>query len=220
MKKILAAVSVCVALMAPAGARDINITGDYLEVRTADVYTGPCFANAEVGLLGNEAMMAWRVREGGWQGVALTGLSVVAVVRASATLGDPYASPYPAKAVVIVDERATSGQREALVSFARSMAGDLLQDIVRVEARPIEVSFGERHGYASLQAGELASLQTRCLHEGDHLCGNEEVYYPPLTEVFHAVPVYTVGHEFQGQGLNGTWKSAGKRSAFVGEFAR
>ena len=49
------------------------ISGDYLEARTSDVYTGPCFANGEVNLAGREAVVAWRVREGSWQGVAVDG---------------------------------------------------------------------------------------------------------------------------------------------------
>ena len=38
-----------------------NIYGDYVEARTADVYTGPCFANSEVGLTGELAVFGWRV---------------------------------------------------------------------------------------------------------------------------------------------------------------
>jgi hypothetical protein len=65
------------------------LKGDYLEARSSDVFTGPCFAMSEVNLTGQEAILAWKVREGKWKGVDLSGLSVVAVVRASATLGDP-----------------------------------------------------------------------------------------------------------------------------------
>lgn len=220
MKKVFAVAFFIVAMAIPLSARDVNIAGDYMEVRTADVYAGACFANSEVGLVGKEAMMAWHIREGGWRGTPLQGLKVVAVVRANATLGDPHASPYPSRAVLIVDERANLAQREALVSFARSMAGELLHDIVRVEGSRIDMNLGTNHGEASLKAGDIAQLRTRCIHEGDHLCGNEEVYYPPLTEVTDAVPVYTLVHEFRGQGLNSTWSSPGKRSAFVGAFAR
>ena len=39
-------------------ARAANISGDYLEARTCSVYVGPCFANAEMGLAGKEALMA------------------------------------------------------------------------------------------------------------------------------------------------------------------
>src|SRR5438093_784229 len=70
-----------------------GITGDYLEVRTCDVFTGPCFANAEMGLSGKEAILVWSVREGAWKGVALDGMKVVAVVKTDSTLGDQHYQP-------------------------------------------------------------------------------------------------------------------------------
>ena len=48
-----------------------TITGDYLEVRSCDVYTGPCFANSEMGLTGKEGILLWSVREGAWKGTEL-----------------------------------------------------------------------------------------------------------------------------------------------------
>src|SRR2546430_17370054 len=110
-----------------------NIRGEYIDARTADVYTGPCFANSESGLVGELAVFGWKVDKGSWQGVDLDGLSVVGAVKASATLGDVYHPYYPAKAVLIVDERATPEQRIALRGFAQKMGGELLSDIVRVE---------------------------------------------------------------------------------------
>lgn len=208
------------------------ISGDYLEARTSDVYTGPCFANGEVNLAGREAVVAWRVDEGSWKGVAVDGLSVVAAVRAAATLGDPFANPYPARAVVVVDERATPEQRDALVGFAREMAGDLLANVVAVESAPIEMAvMAEAAGHAghagpagggsaTLTAGDLIELRTRGLNHDDHLCGNEEVYYSPLAQVEGAVPAVTLSHTFRGKGLGMTWSSPDKRSAFVGRFSR
>jgi hypothetical protein len=89
----LVLVLLSIALSLPAGAQQIR--GDYLETRSADVYTGQCFANGEVNLVGNEAILAWQVRSGSWDGVPLQGLIVTAVVRAQGTLGDPYENPYP-----------------------------------------------------------------------------------------------------------------------------
>ncbi len=63
----------------------------------------------------------------------LNGLGVVGVVKANATLGDPFTSPYPAKSILIVDSRATAEQQAALKAFAQSRAGDLLKNIVKVE---------------------------------------------------------------------------------------
>ena len=196
------------------------MTGDYLEARSADVYTGPCFANSEVGLTGHEAILAWKIRKGEWKGVDLSGLSIVAVVRASATLGDPYHTAFPARSVLIVDSRATGQQRTALEAFAGSMAGDLLQHVVRVESAPIQmtVEHGELHGQARLVAGAFAQIETRSLCQGDHLCGNESVYYPPLVALSHSMPAFTIESEFSGQGLGEVWRNVDKRSAFVGSF--
>ena len=195
-----------------------QIYGDYMEVRSADVYTGPCIANAEVGLLGNQAILAWRVAKGSWQDVALDGLSVVGVVKASATLGDPFHNPYPAQSVVIVDARADARQRQALKNFAQSMARDLLKNVVSVEVAPITIETGE-HGSMRMTAGKLARVETRCLHDGDHMCGNEDVYYSPLTKVSHVMPVFTIIDEFKGQGLGVQWRNADKRSGFIGNFS-
>ena len=196
------------------------IKGDYIEVRSADVYTGPCFANGEVGLVGNEAILAWKIKEGDWKGTSLNGLGVVAVVKAHATLGDPYHNPYPAESVLIIDQQATGRQRQALQDFAASTAGKLLSHVVRVDTAPIEFAFapGEHNGAARLVAGNLARIETRSLCQGDHICGNEFVYYPPLIQLAHAMPAFTLQDSFQGQGLNVVWNHIGKRSAFVGRF--
>lgn len=220
MKRMFLVVALAVLLVPVAVSANGGIRGDYLEIRTSDVYTGPCFANAEVNLTGREAVIAWKVREGSWQGVNLTGLTVVAVVKAKSTLGDPYANPYPARSVIIVDAKAEPQQEKALVDFARSAGGELLADVVKVRKATIETDFGGEEGYASVKAGEIVDLKTRALNEKDHLCGNEIVYYPPLTEVSNAIPAYTLAHAFRGDELNSTWSCPLKRSAFIAEFAR
>lgn len=221
MKKLLPFVltaGVCFA----GGFPSHSIYGDYVEARTADVYTGPCFANSEAGLIGNLAVFGWRVEKGEWQGVNLDGLSVVAAVKASATLGNVYETPYPAKAVLIIDEKASPEQRVALRSFATKMGGELLSDIVRVDYQPIAISFlnNDIHSMkATLEAGTLAKIQTRAMQEGDQICHNEEVWYQPLTKTTHAMAAYSIANNFKGQGLGTTWSSPDKRSAFIGNFA-
>jgi Protein of unknown function (DUF1326) len=198
------------------------IKGDYVEVRSADVFTGPCFANSQVGLEGDQAILAWRVNQGEWNGVSLNGLGVVAVVRAQATLGDPYHNPYPAESVLILDQRATGAQRKALEEFAKIQAGHLLDHVVLVEAAPIRmaVGAGAEHGSVSLTAGKLASIKTRSLCAGDDICGNEAIYYPPLTALAHSMPAYAEVDSFNGTGLGVVWNRLGARSAFVGTFTR
>ena len=203
----------------PADTGAAKISGDYAEFRTADVYTGPCFANGEVGLTGDEAVMAWHVTAGQWEGVRLEGLSVIAVVRASATLGSPYANPLPARAVMIVDSRASAEQRGALVRFAQAQAGPLLSTVVAVESSPITFALGPQHGVVSVTANTV-KISTRAIAAGDEICHNEEVFYPPLAaHLTHAMPAVTLQGSYQGNHLGKTWNDAGRRGAFVGHFA-
>jgi len=219
MFRTLTALTILLLVAVPAWAASYSVRGDYVEARTADVYTGPCVANGEVNLAGKEAIMAWRVADGAWGGVPLSGLSVVAVVKSSSTLGDVTAQSPSAQSVIVVDQKANAAQKQALVSLAKTMAGDLLDDVVWVQQRPIEFKTGG-HGETTVQAGELASLETRCMNQNDQLCGNEDVYYPPLTQVSQPMPAFTLANSFHGSGLNTTWSNAYKRSAFVGTFTR
>ncbi len=220
LKIFLVASTVYLLVVVSASAGQIS--GDYIETRSADVYTGPCFANGEVGLAGNLATIGWRIREGSWNGIALDGLKVVAVAKAKATLGDVYHDPYPAEAVLIVDDQATDDQKGALLDFAKEMAGRLLDNVVRIETATIQMNVGEnaQQGSVELRAGDIAKVQTRALGHQDHFCGNEYVYYPPLMEVSEAMPTYTISDEYSGKGLNQQWRFFDKRSSFVGTFSR
>jgi hypothetical protein len=211
------------ALALAATGQAASVSGDYVEARSADVWTGPCFANGEVGLLGQEAILAWHVNEGEWNGVPLAGLSVVGVVKASTTLGDPFASPLPVRSVLIVDERANPSQRKALLDFAREMGGELFADVVRTTSAPIrmEIRGDDMHERRTfLEAGDLARIETRSVGERDRHCGNESAYYPPLTRTSQAVPAVSVVDGYRGPGLGVVWTTHNKRSAFVGSFAR
>ncbi len=224
MRKLTFILSICFALtMLTTFASAQQISGDYIESRNADVYTGHCFAMSEVNLAGDQAILAWRVSKGEWGGVKLDGLSVVGVAKASGTLGDPYGKPYPARAILIVDEKATAQQREALKSFAKEMGGELLKDVVRTEVAPIslDVEYHDEHPVAGqMKAGLLAGIITRSLTAKDHICGNEEAYYPPLARTAHSMPAVASLDQFNGEGLGVKWTMREKRSAFVGHFAR
>jgi hypothetical protein len=201
-----------------------QIEGDYIETRSADIYTGQCVANGEVNLTGSEAILAWRIRRGSWNDVDLSGLSVAGIVKANATLGDPHGQPYPAKSVLVLDRQATDVQRRALISFAESMGGRLFETVVKTVVAPIQFEVrpgrGHHHFFALMKAGDVATVQTRPLNDKDHLCGNEMTFYPPLTKTAHAMPAVAVADEYTGNSLGITWSTSGRRSAFVGTFSR
>jgi len=210
----LAAVALIVVAL-PVGAADI--TGQYVECRTCDVWTGPCFANAEM-IAGKNAVLGWKVEKGALDGARLDGLSVVAVVAASDTLG--LAQTGPAKAVLIVDEKATTAQRDALVKLAKGQGGDLLKNIVKVETGPITIDacLCKENGCAKLRAGG-AKVETRCLDSHhDKKCGNEFAFYPPLVKNVTAQAAVAIEHGYSGKDFKHTWKETERRGAYVGTF--
>ncbi len=217
--------SACVAIAqqtAPSKSLPAQIKGQYLETRSADVYVGQCFANGEMNLSGQEAIVAWHITEGKWDDVSLDGLTVVGAIKAQATLGDPYGKPYPAKSVLMIDRQATPEQRQALINFAQEMGGELLRHVVRVIDTTVdmEVSPEEHNPRARLQAGNVVTVETRAIGDKDHLCGNEDTFYKPLTQTAHAMPAVASTDEYRGKDLNISWTLHDKRSAFVGTFVR
>jgi len=198
-------------------------SGDYLEMRTCAIYTGPCFANGQVGLTGREAIMAWSIDEGDQSGVDLKGLRVVLAVKASDTLGlggGMTVRPEPIQSVVLVDERANAAQREALVAFVRERAGKIAGEIVRVDTAPISMQLDHVDRVAQLQAGDEVTIQTRMLQNGDCVCSNEEIYYPPLAKVENSSPAFTLEGKFNGRGLGVKWSAPLTRSAFLATFSK
>jgi len=218
VRYLLATAVAFVLVAAPASAAEL--TGKYVEARTCDVYTAPCFANAEMNLTGKHAVMGWRVDQGAIDGVKLDGLSVVAVVAASDTLGLKQTGP--GKSLIIVDAKATSAQRDALVQLARREGGELIKNVIRVDSAPIELTVGEckEGGCSSLIVGKIARIETRCVDPShDKICGNESAFYPPLSKDVEAQTAVALEHSFQGKGFNETWKDAERRGAYVGTFA-
>jgi hypothetical protein len=212
----LAALALLIAI-APVTASEI--TGKYVEARTCDVWTGPCFANGDMNLTGKHAVMAWKVDKGTFENAKLDGLSVVAVIAASDTLGLKQTGP--SRVVMIVDRKASTAQRTALIHLAQKQGGKLLKNVVAIHTLGVDLKVYECKGgaCADLLAGE-AKIKTRCLDEKhDKACGNEWEFYPPLSKGVKVKAATAVDHQFTGKGLKATWKDSNRRGAYVGSFA-
>jgi hypothetical protein len=198
------------------------ISGDYLEVRTCNVYVGGCIANGEMGITGKEAILVWSVRDGSWHGTKLDGLKVLAVVSADDTLGDLRYNPVVGKAQLIVDHRASAAQREALADLARSLGGKLVSKVVETRVADIDVTLDASPGSpaASVRAGNLVEIETQSLTGKKTVCASETKFYPPLTEVSDAQAGYTAMAAYKGTSLDRKWESVGLFSSYVGTFSR
>lgn len=215
MKRTLA---VFAALIAALPLQAAGITGQYIEARTCDVWTGPCFANAEMNLGGKHAVLGWKIEKGSLDNAALDGLGVVAVVAASDTLGLKQTGK--AKAVLIVDSRANEAQKAALIRLAKEQGGELTKNVVGVQTAPVNLEICPCSGNAcaKLHAG-VAKIETRCLDaKHDKVCGNESPFYPPLAKNVKVRAAIAVEHQFTGKGVNETWNDAGRRGAYLGSF--
>jgi hypothetical protein len=105
--KRLAFLAAFVLSAAPAWAD--SITGRYVEARTAEVFAGGCIMSSEAETIGRQAVMAWRIDQGSYDGQVLDGLRVVAAVSGDRNLGIREIggeAPSYVRAVVYVDERA------------------------------------------------------------------------------------------------------------------
>jgi hypothetical protein len=214
--RILSAALALALIVGPASAA--GLTGKYIEARTCDVWTGPCFANAEINLIGKNAVLGWKVDRGSFDKVALDGLGVVAVVAASDTLGLEQTGQ--AKAILLVDERATPDQKAALVRLAKEQGGGLTANVVAVRSSKVnlEICPCDNNGCAKLDAGD-ARIETRCIDaKHDKKCGNETAFFAPLAKNVKATPAVAVEHSYSGKGAGATWSDANRRGAYLGTF--
>jgi len=202
---------------APAAAGPGSITGDYVEARTAEVFVGGCQLGNEGEAAGRQAVMAWRVARGTFDGVVLDGLSVVAAVSADTNLGYHELGgrrPSVVKAAVMVDARASAAQRAALVSLARGLSNGLVADIVEVKAVPI--TFVGDGDSVRVAAGEAVVAVTKHF-DHDPNCGAQQ-WYSPLASVAGAEIGVTNLTGYDGGSLGARWRQLDRKSAFFGTF--
>ncbi len=196
--------------------KDAVVLGEYVEARTCDVWTGPCFSNAELNTTGEFAVLGWSVAKGSWLGQDLAGLKLTAAVRAEGTLMSR--GEGAVKTIVFVDRRATDEQARALIALGKKLAGKYFTNVLDV--RRADISYTRDDVEVTLEVKDTLKVKTTALSRlGDAHCGNEEVAYPSLasTDAFRCAK--TIVHYYRGKGLNARWSDPFKRSAMVGTFS-
>ena len=218
MRILLLSSIALVVIASPVSAANL-VSGTYVEARTCQVYTGPCFANGEVGSAGKNAIMTWRINGGRFAGVDLAGLSVAVVVKSSHTLGfKGLGDAQSKKAIVIIDSAADAQQTSALRNFALAQTGIAEQDVVGVQRANIDMQFDVDRLTATVEVGDIAHLKTRKARHGDCICSNESAYYPPLTKLKGFVPGVTIEGEVTARRLGTRWSIPDSRTAYLGTF--
>jgi hypothetical protein len=215
-KALLTAIAMIIAVTALAlssTAENVSLKGDYVEVRTASVFAGACHYNGEVVTTGRDAMMAWNVTSGSWQGVDLTGVRAMAIVSSEANLAEASSSK---QAEVIVDKSATRAQALAMVDALKSRYADSLGTIVAV--RQSTILFNHQ-GRSYSVAADDASINVEAM-PNDLCCKMPNlVWYKPLVGLDNRKVGYTSNATYSGKTVGEPWSRSGENSAFYGNFA-
>ena len=199
-----------------AGGKGL-LSGEYVEARTAEVFTGGCIMGSEAETVGKQAVLAWKVTHGSFNGVALDGLSIVAAVAGDRNLGlqEIGGAKANVRSAMFVDGRANPAQQLALVAMANELSKGMVGTIVQVTPSPIQ--FADQGQSIHVAASQVA-LDVKKEMSHDPTCGAMQWFHP-----FSSVEQATMGvadqHAFSGAALGTKWSYPNKRSAFFGTFA-
>ena len=215
-KGFIAALTMIVAVSAlvfSSQAESISLRGDYVEVRTASVFAGACHYNGEVVTTGRDALMAWNVTSGKWQGVDLTGVRVMAIVSADANLSESNAAR---QSEIIIDSQASRTQALAMMNALKERYTASLGKIVEVRTAPI--SF-ERNGRTYAVVTNEAAINVEAM-PNDLCCKMPNlVWYSPLVGLENRKVGYTSKAIYSGKTVGEPWSRSGENSAFYGTFS-
>jgi len=201
------------ALVFSSQAENVSLRGDYVEVRTASVFAGACHYNGEVVTTGRDAMMAWNVTSGKWQGVDLTGVRVMAVVSADANLGESNAAR---QSEIIIDSQASRTQALAIVNALKENYAASLGKVVAVHSAPITF---ERSGRTYAVVTSDAAINVEAM-PNDLCCRMPNlVWYKPLVGLENRKVGYTSKALYSGRVVGEPWSRSGENSAFYGTFS-
>ncbi|MBZ5560583.1 MAG: DUF1326 domain-containing protein [Acidobacteriia bacterium] len=204
-------------MLAAGGKR--SVSGEYVEARTAEVFTGGCIMNSEAETMGKQAVLAWKVDRGTFNGINVDGLSVVAAISGDRNLGMPeMGGEKPVvHSALYVDQNANAAQRLALVAMANELSKGIVGTIVQVTPAPI--TFADNGGEIQVATGpggpvalEVAKHMTH-----DPTCG-AQLWFHPLASIDDATLGLTAQHSFTGSSLGTKWSDPNKRSSFFGTF--
>ena len=201
------------ALVFSSQAENVSLRGDYVEVRTASVFAGACHFNGEVVTTGRDALMAWNVTSGKWQGVDLSGVRVMAIVSADANLAEDNAAR---RSEIVIDSQASRTQALAMINALKEKYAASLGNVVAVRSAPI--SF-ERKGRTYAVVTNEAAINVEAM-PNDLCCKMPNlVWYTPLVGLENRKVGYTSRALYSGRVVGEPWSRSGENSAFYGSFA-
>jgi hypothetical protein len=198
-------------------ASPATLSGTYVEARTSEIFAGACIVNGEAATTGREALLAWKIDHGQFNGVSLEGLAVVAAISGDANLSvrEIGGETATTKTAVFPDIRANEVQRKALVAMAKTLSNGVIGDVIEVTPTVIQFVNGENDVRVTTKATRLA-VKKELVHDAS--CGNKQ-WFSPLAAVHHAEMGTTLENAYTGASLGTKWSDPDKRSSYFGMFS-
>ena len=216
MKKVLVWTTLMLVLAAGVAfaTQPPSVQGEYIEARSASVYTGACHFGAEFVDGGKEATLVWHIQHGTWNDVSLDGLTVVAIVTAKKNLA---IDTETRKSVLYVDMDTTSAQRAALRNMLATKQAEVLGDIVAMQSAPL--SFAKEGTRFDVTVGEVLALSAN-RYPCAACTQPHQIWYQPLAPVQNAIVGKSEVYRYQDTHLAVTWHQGGAvNNVFVGDFS-
>ena len=216
MKKVLVWTTLMLVLAAGVAfaTQSPSVQGEYIEARSASVYTGACHFGAEFVDGGKEATLVWNIQHGTWNDVSLDGLTVVAIVTAKKNLA---IDTETRKSVLYVDTDTTAAQRIALRNMLATQQAEVLGDIVAMQSAPL--SFAKEGKRFDVTVGEVLALSAN-RYPCAACTQPHQIWYQPLAPVQNAIVGKSEVYRYQDTHLAVTWHQGGAvNNVFVGDFS-
>ncbi|HVS73405.1 MAG TPA: DUF1326 domain-containing protein [Phycisphaerae bacterium] len=214
--KALLPLTLFTAAIAPAPslpATANHLSAQYVEARTASVFAGACHYNGELVTIGQDAVLAWHVTGGVWNGVDLSGVNAMAAVDSSDNLGENA----PRKSELVIDTHASNAQAAAFADMVRSKLHAQLGDLTAVRRGPVTFSHGD--GNYVVEAPNFGEMSVQPMPNGECCKQPNLVWYSPLIPLEGRKVGYTQSSAYSAGHVGDPWERSDENSAFYGTYS-
>ncbi|HXX21565.1 MAG TPA: DUF1326 domain-containing protein [Terriglobia bacterium] len=216
MKHLATAVLVSLLCALPLVAdQALTVSGDYVEARSNEVYTCGCLYSGQMTTAGREAILAWRITRGVYDGTPLAGVKVAAVV-----VGDANLSAYdgPRRTALYLDESASEAQLRAIVALWQREYSQALGKIAAVHRASI--SFTQQGDAVHLSIPNLVEVQARKTRLPEDAHPGSFRWYEPFVPLRNSSLVTALNYEYSGVDFQHQWQDLMPSiNGYLGEFA-
>ncbi|MCE9595068.1 MAG: DUF1326 domain-containing protein [Planctomycetes bacterium] len=196
-----------------ANARFAPAAGEYVEARTASLFAGACHYNGELVTAGREALLAWHFDSGVADGLELSGLDAVAVVRAD----DNLKLAGERSSIVYVPSNLDEHERESLRAVLERHAQGALGEVREIRGADLKVDVEGEH--YSVRVDGVAELDGSL--DADRACCSmpQNVWYEPLAKLDERVVGKSETFAFHDASFGSPWTRHDANDTFVGKFS-